>query len=1056
MDVINKWLKEGIIIRAEPSEWNLPITVRIKKSHDTGTVLSKDDAKAEVRVVLDTRLLNKALPTINETLPLISDIFQSMSGCVVFSTIDLASAFSQFKVNESDRIKTSFTGPDNIKYMHVGSPFGVSTISQLFSRVILTLFKDLPYVKSFVDDIVVMSRSVNAHFHHVKHVLSILTNANLRINFDKSHFAKAEVYLLGYVISANGRRIDTRKLTNLESLKHPTTSKQCQSFLGFVNYFRQHIPNAALLMAPIDALRSHDEKNKGKPFKWNAELDMHFKSLKQILQSDLVLSHPDLNHPFCIATDSSDHAVGCVLYQEYKVTTANDNLKTIIKHIGFFSRKLSPSESRGSCTMRELIGCIYALSQFHKFVWGTHFTLYTDHKALSYIFTQKTANSMMMRWLDTLLSYDFSVVYLKGMDNVLPDALSRLYPPRDDYDNDRTTKSKRQRLIQSLQTNYALSDKINKRKTDRSTKFTRKSSVKPTGSNDNESNNSDLINNDSNYNIFYIQSGQTIHSDYMIAPESERKTLLEDAHNKIGHYGAEQMVKRLHNHEGIHWPNLINDCIEFIRKCTECQKHNITKRGYHPLRPIYAYLPGDHFAIDLGGPTNIVSARGNNYFLVVVCVTTRFCILRPLKDKKSSTVLTELVNIFSLVGFPSILQSDNGREFKHTLAADLAEAMGFDHRFITPMHASANGLSERYVQSVKRLLSKATKGIGTDWDQYLNGVQLALNNQISKKLNSTPFSLFFARRMIEPYGFRTENHKTLAPEQRKPMSHEELLKRIDYMCDIVFPAIHDKAMAQLELEKARFDNSHTMADFPSGSHVMVRLQTKSGQLAPAYTGPYTVIRKNRGNSYILRDHTGELMPRNYTSSELKLISHDEVIELDDEGNEIKHFELEAILNHRGEPTKREYLVRFKNQSRDSDEWIAHDQFNATDMLRDYWKKLGIPYKPKKPASTSNSPTAIQTLKKNPPGSVSTLLDSLSNSTHVASNPRPYKKAKTGLIHDTTSLDNQTIRTVNNTTVPPSTPTSSFSDTITNSITGTRRSNRPPISKRDSAYVYPQI
>jgi hypothetical protein len=75
-----------------------------------------------------------------------------MSDCAVFTTIDLASAFSQFKVNENDRIKTSFTGPDNLKYMHIGSPFGVSTISQLFSRVMLTLFKDLPYVKSFVDD----------------------------------------------------------------------------------------------------------------------------------------------------------------------------------------------------------------------------------------------------------------------------------------------------------------------------------------------------------------------------------------------------------------------------------------------------------------------------------------------------------------------------------------------------------------------------------------------------------------------------------------------------------------------------------------------------------------------------------------------------------------------------------------------------------------------------------------------------------------------------------------------------------------------------------------
>jgi hypothetical protein len=46
-----------------------------------------------------------------------------------------------------------------------------------------------------------------------------------------------------------------------------------------------------------------------------------------------------------------------------------------------------------------------------------------------------------------------------------------------------------------------------------------------------------------------------------------------------------------------------------------------------------------------------------------------------------------------------------------------------------------------------------------------------------------------------------------------------------------------------------------MADFKPGNHVMARLQTKESQFALAYTGPYTVIRKNRGIVYILRDRT---------------------------------------------------------------------------------------------------------------------------------------------------------------------------------------------------------
>ncbi|KAI7876315.1 uncharacterized protein EV154DRAFT_606719 [Mucor mucedo] len=125
-------------------------------------------------------------------------------------------------------------------------------------------------------------------------------------------------------------------------------------------------------------------------------------------------------------------------------------------------------------------------------------------------------------------------------------------------------------------------------------------------------------------------------------------------------------------------------------------------------------LPGDHYALDLGGPLNTTSI------------------------------------------------------------IDLADGMGFDHRFITPLHASANGISERYVQSVKRLLSKATRDVGDDWDLHLNAVH----------------------------------------EQRKPKSEEELIKRIDYMTDIVFPAYTAKTMAQIIIEKAKFDNKHQLVEYP--------------------------------------------------------------------------------------------------------------------------------------------------------------------------------------------------------------------------------------------------
>jgi hypothetical protein len=235
----------------------------------------------------------------------------------------------------------------------------------------LTLFKDLPFVKCFVDDICIFSSSMHAHFLHVKTVLQILTNANLRINFEKTYLAKSAVYLLGYSISAEGKKIDARKLTNIHEWPRPTTQKQVQSFLGFANYFRQHTPNAALLMAPLDALRSYDEKLKG-PFVWTSEHQLHFDSIKRILSSEIVLSHPDLSRPFCIATDASDFALGCCLFQEYEITNSDGTTSKINRYIGFMSRSLSKSEKRYSATMRELLGVIYALTQFHKFIWGMH------------------------------------------------------------------------------------------------------------------------------------------------------------------------------------------------------------------------------------------------------------------------------------------------------------------------------------------------------------------------------------------------------------------------------------------------------------------------------------------------------------------------------------------------------------------------------------------------------------------------------------------------------------------------------------------------------------
>ena len=109
-----------------------------------------------------------------------------------------------------------------------------------------------------------------------------------------------------------------------------------------------------------------------------------------------------------------------------------------IHYISFAARALHDGEKGYGATKRELLAIIYALEHFRYYLFGNQFTLFTDYRALTYIFTQKHTNQMINNWLETLLSFDFKIVHRPGILNVLPDAISRFFDAdkRDDLDDE--------------------------------------------------------------------------------------------------------------------------------------------------------------------------------------------------------------------------------------------------------------------------------------------------------------------------------------------------------------------------------------------------------------------------------------------------------------------------------------------------------------------------------------------------------------------------------------------------------------------------------------------
>lgn len=490
------------------------------------------------------------------------------------------------------------------------------------------------------------------------------------------------------------------------SWPRPKTGKDIMRFLGIITYFRDWIPNVSQLTAPLDKLRYADSLDG----LWQDTQETFFQTLKNVLLKAPILRYPNLNYPFYVATDTSNVGIGAVLYQVINGET---------RHISFVARSLNAAQRKYTTTRKELLAVVYALQQFHQYLWGRHFTLLTDHHALNYFHTQRVANSMMLNWLDILLSYDFEVVRLPGLDNTLPDGLSRLFPANStlagDEDNDvadnvlnnnkrrinRRKESNKRRRVESRQINYIRA------------KATHLTETPP-------------------------------YADMLTPPPEERHELLEQAH-AFGYFGAEAITKYLHS-DGIHWNSMQKEAVDLVRKCNECQMHNIVKHGYHPLRPIHAYIPGDQWAIDLAGPFH-TSYLGNSYILVMVDVYTRFCIIRPIPNKQSDTIVRERITKFATFGFPQYLQSDNGTEFVNSLLEKLSEAAGFDHRLTTPYHPRANGVAERYVRTPVRTLTKSIQGATKDRDIFIPAVQLAINAKITKRHDTAPFNLMFARKI---------------------------------------------------------------------------------------------------------------------------------------------------------------------------------------------------------------------------------------------------------------------------------------------------------------------
>jgi transposase InsO family protein len=407
---VQQWKANGTIKEAPVGcAYNNPLVVVAKKD-EFGKISTS-------RVCLDPRLINSDLQDDRFPVPVIQDIFDQLNGAEIFTTLDLKESYHQFRIRECDQVKTAFTWQGK-QYVFVGAPFGLKHLSSVFQRVMRKVFDGADYILNYIDDIVIYSKSVEDHEIHVQDAIRRLNSVHLRINTAKCHFFKQSIKLLGFTISKEGIHADREKLDKVPEWPRPTNTTEMQRFLGFANYFRRATPNYAKVAAPLEQIKY----SKNYKADWTQKQESAFAAMKELLTSQPLLRFPDFRYTFNVATDASNVGLGAVLYQQIEM----DDKRSKIHVIAYASRALSNPEKNYSATKKELLAIVFALEKFRTYIWGSHFTLYTDHQALVYLFSQKSMSPMMAGWIDKILDYNFEIVYRKGIENVVPDALSRI------------------------------------------------------------------------------------------------------------------------------------------------------------------------------------------------------------------------------------------------------------------------------------------------------------------------------------------------------------------------------------------------------------------------------------------------------------------------------------------------------------------------------------------------------------------------------------------------------------------------------------------------------
>lgn len=738
---VDRLVKAGVLKKVNRSEWAAP-TYIIKKKNGAA------------RFISDFRQLNARIRRKPHPIPKIQEMLQNLEGFAYATSIDLNMGYYHIELSPDAKKLCTIVLPWG-KYEYQRLPMGLCNSPDIFQEKMNDLFAGMAEVRAYIDDLLVITNgSFEEHLAKLDVVLGRLRRAGLKVNAEKSKFCTGELEYLGYWITRDGIKPLPDKVHAIMKIAEPTNKKQLRGFIGIVNYYRDMWVRRSHILAPLARLTS-----KTVVWKWTEVESKAFHDMKKIICREVMLAFPDFSKPFVIHTDASHTQLGAVISQDGKP-------------IAFYSRKLNPAQTRYTTTERELLSIVETLKEFRNILLGYKVIVYTDHKNLC---CKNFNTERVMRWRLILEEYNPELKYIKGEENVVADALSRL--DLDDaiplpsvheanamaecFNNDGLEfPSQHYPLHMSTISHYQQQDKPLLKLIENNTLYSKKTF-----------NSSDKV-----YTVIMFKT------DRIVVPTKLQRRAVEWYHTTLMHPGETRTEATIAQH--FYWKGLRNTVLRVCKACDTCQRTKVStiKYGQLPPKPRPEIVPWHTLCIDLIGPykvgEDITAMRKDKngerkrvvikkapilWCLTMIDPATGWLEIVRIDDRSSGEAANELeINWFNRYPLPTEVVHDRGREFMGDVEKMMLNDYSIQKKPITTRNPQANSIVERCHQTIHNHLrtvqmhKKEFDELLDGFDGYLSAVSKAVNSTVHTTLNATPTQLVFGRDAFLPVAFEAD------------------------------------------------------------------------------------------------------------------------------------------------------------------------------------------------------------------------------------------------------------------------------------------------------------